>query len=289
MSRARALLVTSALAAAGCAACRAGPAAPGETLRWVDGTAGRLRVSDGGAGGTPVVLMHGLGCDREVWRAQLDHLRATRRAIAYDQRGHGDSDRAGDGVYTIEALADDLEAVRRGLGLARFVLVGHSMSGAVLTTYAGRHPDTVAGLVYLDAAGDFHAYPADEVERSVEKARKATDAAARRAMFAGDLAAARPATREQVVAALDRMDPPAFGALFASMRGVRDARARFAPYRGPAIAVENAENHDADAASAVLGLRRLEIAKTSHWLQLDQPEAVNRALDGFLAALPPAP
>jgi pimeloyl-ACP methyl ester carboxylesterase len=289
MSRARALLVSSALAAAACAACRAAPAATRETLRWVDGTAGRLRVSDGGAGGMPVVFLHGLGGDREVWRAQLDHLRATRRAIAYDQCGQGDSDRARDGVYTIEALADDLDAVRRGLGLARFVIVGHSMSGAVLTTYAGRHPDAVAGLVYLDATGDFHAYPTEAVQRSVERARKATDAAARRALFAQDLAPTRPATREQVVAALDRMDPSAFGALFASMLGVRDARARYAPYRGPAIAVENAENHDADAASAVLGLRRIEIAKTSHWIQLDQPDAVNRALDAFLAALPPEP
>src|SRR6266542_3653455 len=90
-----------------------------EQFVWVEGGAGRLRVSDGGAGGVPVVFVHGLGADLETWRAQLEHVRAARRAIAYDQRGHGESDRARDGVYTIAALADDLDHVARALALDR--------------------------------------------------------------------------------------------------------------------------------------------------------------------------
>lgn len=85
--------------------------------------------------------LHGLGYALEVWRPQIDHLRASRRVIAYDQRGHGASGKPRGGVYTLEALAPDLEAVRRGL--ERFVLVGHSLSGAVMTTYLGAHPEAV--------------------------------------------------------------------------------------------------------------------------------------------------
>jgi hypothetical protein len=44
-----------------------------------------------------------------VWRAQLEHLRVNRRVVAFDRRGHGASDRARDGVYRIEALAEDLD------------------------------------------------------------------------------------------------------------------------------------------------------------------------------------
>jgi pimeloyl-ACP methyl ester carboxylesterase len=266
----------------------AGAPAPGaERLVFVEGGAGRLCASDGGAGGTPVVLVHGLGADLEVWRAQLDHLRAAgRRAVAYDQRGHGMSDRARDGAYSIQALADDLEAVRRGLGLERMIVVGHSMSGEVLTTYAGAHPERVAGLLYLDAEGDTGAYPAAEVEAYLAKVdARALDAAGRRAQFEKSLGPARPSTRQAVLAALDRIDPPAFGALFEDMLRFRDARARLGPYHGPVAAIEVEGNEEPDLAAAVLGLRRTTVAGVSHWLQLDDPEAVSRGLDAFLASL----
>ncbi len=275
-----------------CSARRAPPASTGpsggaERIIFVEGTAGRLRVSDGGSGGTPVVLVHGLGSDLEVWRAQLDHLRAGRRAIAYDQRGHGGSERARDGVYTIEALADDLEAVRRALGLERMVLVGHSMSGQVLTTYAGARPDRVAGLFYLDALGDAHAFPRAEVAAVVARETAPTFGAAdRRAAFDDMLKEAKPATRQQVLASLDRIDPPAFGLLRKAMFELVDAAARYAPYHGPAVALEEGDRAWPGSASAVLGVRRIAIHGVSHWIQLDDPAGVSREIDAFLAGLP---
>jgi pimeloyl-ACP methyl ester carboxylesterase len=274
----------------GCAAPRAArTASPApERILSVDGGAGRLRVSDGGAGEPALVFLHGLGGDLEVWRAQLDHVRATHRAVAYDQRGHGQSQPARDGLYTLEALADDLEAVRRTLGLSRVVLVAHSMSGGVITTYAGRHPDQVAGLLYLDAVGDFHVYPADKLQPHVEGAKAAAASAeGRRGQFTDDLNPALPGTRERVFGSLDRMDPAAFGRLFEAMVGLRDARERLAPYRGPAAAIEIAAEPEPELAAAVLGLQRKVVPGVSHWLQLDAPAAVNAEIDAFLAS-PPA-
>jgi pimeloyl-ACP methyl ester carboxylesterase len=260
-----------------------------EHLTSVDGTAGRLRVSDGGAGEPAVVLLHGLAADLEVWRGQLDHLRASRRAVAYDQRGHGGSERARDGVYTVEALAADLEALRRAMGLGRMILVGHSMSGLVLTTYAAAHPDAVAGLVYVDAIGDFHAVPPEALEPVVQReASPSFGAAEQHAELEGMLGPnARPATRRFLLASLARMDPPAFAALRRSMFAVRDARARFAGYRGPSLAIEVKGNpYAASMAGQVLGIPVERIGGVSHWLQLDDPDAVNRALDAFLARVP---
>jgi pimeloyl-ACP methyl ester carboxylesterase len=248
-----------------CAAPRARAPGP-DGMTWVEGGAGRLRVSDGGSGEPAVVFVHGLGSDLEVWRAQLDHVRAFRRAVAYDQRGHGASERARDGKYTIEAL------------------VGHSMSGEVLTTYAGAHPDLVAGLLYLDAEGDTHAYPAEEVRKYLDHVHAPSlDAAGRRALFEKNLGPARPATRERVLASLDRIDPPAFGQLFEAMLEFRDGRERLAPYHGPAAALEVAGNEEQDMAAIVLGLPRATLSGVSHWLQLDDPAGVNGALDAFLA------
>src|SRR5687768_15795797 len=68
---------------------------------FVDGPAGKIRVDDGGSGGVPVLFVHGLSGRHDVWKSQLGHLRASRRAAALDLRGHGES--AGGGDYTIDA------------------------------------------------------------------------------------------------------------------------------------------------------------------------------------------
>lgn len=281
-------LVAAAVLAATALACAGAPrsTAPAERFTSVAGTAGALRLSDGGRGEPAVVLVHGLGSDLEVWRAQLDHLRRSRRAVAYDQRGHGSSERPRDGVYTIEALAEDLAAVVDALGPGRVVLIGHSLSGAVLSTYAGAHPDRVTGLVYVDAVGDFHAVPRPALDEVVAKeAAPSFGRAEVRAAFAQMLGpAAREPTRQAVLASVDRFDPRAFGALRASLFRFELGN-RLASYRGPILAVEVDGPAGPIMASAVVpGARRVTVAGVSHWLQLDDPAALDRALDDFLSA-----
>jgi pimeloyl-ACP methyl ester carboxylesterase len=255
-----------------------------ERLLEVKGGAGTLRVSDGGAGEPVLVLVHGLACDLETWRPQLDHLRARHRVVAYDQRGHGASARAAEGGYTIDALAGDLDEVVKAVGLGRFVLVGHSMSGEVITAYAGAHPEKVAALVYVDALGDFAALPREQRE-----ARLAQEAGFGlsdwKREFGEMLATARPATRAYVLGAMDRADPAAIGALRRSMILDFEAKPRFARWRGPALALEAAGNDFPVLASRVLGVPRVELAGVSHWLQLDAPAETNAAIDRFVAAL----
>ncbi len=275
------------VALAACAGSRPQPQGAAERVLSVEGGGGRLRVSDGGAGEPAVVFVHGLGSDLEAWRAQLDHLRPRRRAVAYDQRGHAGSDPARDGVYTVEALAADLDAVIRTLGIRRVVLVGHSFSGTVITAWAGAHPEAVDGLVYADAVGDFGAIPAGEVEAQVRLDRTiGPDPAARQRAFSEMLgAAARPATRERVLASVARLDAPAFAALRRSMFEFRVGD-RLARYRGPVLAVEvEGAGYPIMASNVVPGASRIGIAGVSHWLMMDDPEAFDRALDAFLATI----
>lgn len=275
------------LALAACAAARP-PQGPAERVLSVEGGAGRLRVSDGGEGEPAVVFVHGLGSDLEAWRAQLDHLRPGRRAVAYDQRGHGGSDPARGGAYTIEAMADDLDRVVRALGISRVVLVGHSFSGTVVTAWAGAHPEAVAGLVYADAVGDFGAVPREAVEEQVRQDRTlGPDPAARRRAFAEMLgSAARPSTRERVLASVARLDAPAFAALRRDMFDFRVGD-RLRGYAGPVLAVEvEGAGHPIMASKVVPRAARTAVAGVSHWLMMDDPAAFDRALDGLLAALP---
>jgi len=255
-----------------------------EKLMFVQGPAGKLRVSDGGQGGVPVVFVHGLGSEWKVWREQLDHFRKTRRAVAYDQRAHGESDAPKNGDYRIESMAEDLHAVVKSLGIDRFFLVGHSMAGTVVSAYQGKHPETLAGVVYVDAVGDMSGLPRDAVEK-VEKREAAPDYDTNEMVQDYERMVgpkARPATREAVLESASRFSPRAFAAIRRSM--VRyDPKEDVERYRGPKLAVEVEGNDFPGMASKLPDVKKRTIPNVSHWLMLDDPASLDKALDAFFA------
>jgi pimeloyl-ACP methyl ester carboxylesterase len=101
----------------------------------------------------PIVLLHGSNADLHTWQQWTDRLKSRYRVIRFDQRGHGltGADSAGD--YSRAAFAADVDRVADKLGLERFVLAGNSMGGGIALDYALSHPDRLAGLVLVDAAG----------------------------------------------------------------------------------------------------------------------------------------
>jgi len=273
-----------------CASAQTRPAASTESptaekLMFVQGPAGRLRVADGGQGNAlPVVFVHGLGSSWTVWREQLDHFRKTRRAVAYDQRAHGESDAPKDADYRIESMAKDLHAVVAALGIERFYLVGHSMAGTVVSAYQGRYPDSLAGVVYVDAVGDMSQLDRDAVA-AIEKRESSPDYGSKE--MVADYTSmvgpkARPETRKAVLDAASRFSPRAFAAIRSSM--VRyDPRLDVERYRGPKLAVEVQGNEFPGMASHLPGVKRETIPEVSHWLMLDDPRALDEKLDAFFA------
>lgn len=102
--------------------------------------------------GPPVVLCHGITATRrQVLHGSKALPRAGYEVIAYDARGHGQSDPApaGEG-YGYPRLVEDLErVVAERVGEGRFLLGGHSMGAHTAVGYALRHPDRLAGLVVI--------------------------------------------------------------------------------------------------------------------------------------------
>lgn len=247
---------------------------------FLHGTSGELHVSDGGEGpAVPVVFVHGLGSNLEAWRAPLEHLRRTRRAIAYDARGHGTSEPARDGVYSMPAMADDLDKVVTSLHVDRFWLVGHSMAGDVISAYVGGHPEKVAGLVYIDAVGDLSKAPPELKAYFNAPAPPGFGATEMRAAFTEMLGdKAKPTTRAQVLDSVAATRPEAFLAARRSMTeySPTDDVAR---YTGPKVAIDAEGNDFAFGATKSFSIaRRQTLPNVSHWLMLDDP-------DGFIAAL----
>jgi pimeloyl-ACP methyl ester carboxylesterase len=113
----------------------------------------RLHYLDwGAAGNPPMVLLHGLRGHAHSWDDFSAAMCEDYHILALDQRGRGDSEWARDGVYTTEAYVADLLGFSTALGLASFVLVGHSMGGRNGMAFSARYPDKVQKLVVVDIA-----------------------------------------------------------------------------------------------------------------------------------------
>lgn len=100
--------------------------------------------------GAPVVCLHGAMSQSHVW----DHLAAglsdSRRVIAPDLRGHGDSEPAVPPAYALQHYRDDVVALMDRIQAGRFSVVGHSMGAVLGLILAGAYPDRIERLVVVD-------------------------------------------------------------------------------------------------------------------------------------------
>lgn len=110
-----------------------------------------LAVAEEGKGGRPLLLVHGFTGAKEDFEPLLGRLASAGwHAAAPDLRGHGESAKpAGEDWYTLGGFVADVVATAGALGWDRFVLLGHSMGGAVAQRLALDHPERVGGLVLM--------------------------------------------------------------------------------------------------------------------------------------------
>lgn len=113
------------------------------------GPAGPLACWEWPGGDPAALLLHGIGNYGRVWDFVAEGIGGRLRLVAPDARGHGDSVAPADG-YIPEDFVADVVAVMDALGLARPLVVGHSMGGAHAMVLAATHPERVRALVLVD-------------------------------------------------------------------------------------------------------------------------------------------
>lgn len=113
----------------------------------------KTRYWQAGASGSPVVLLHGIGCSVLEWQHNLDALASRHRVFAVDLLGFGLSDKPADETYTIRRLARFVLDFMSAQGITRAHLAGNSLGGRLALDCAIVDPQRVASLLLVDPAG----------------------------------------------------------------------------------------------------------------------------------------
>ncbi len=254
---------------------------------------GNLHYDVRGEGPT-LLLLHAFPLDLAMWDDQVDGLAGQCRVVRFDDRGFGRS-APGDGLLSMERIADDAVALLDHLGISRAVVGGCSMGGYAAFALARRHPDRIRALVLQDTrAGADTAEARANRAALAERVLREGAVAAVEAFLSKLLGTTTQKERPEIVARVRDMilrNPP---------RGIADALAGLAAradstptlreIRVPTLVVCGDEDvltppSEAEALTRGIAGSRLEIIpKAGHLANLENPDAVNRALAAFLAA-----
>jgi non-heme chloroperoxidase len=136
----------------------------------------KLEVLDWGGTGRPLVFVPGLGNTAHIFDQFALKLTPQYHVYGITRRGFGASSAPAAG-YSADRMGDDVLAVLDALKIEKPVLAGHSLGGEELSSVGSRHPERVAGLIYLDAGYPYAYYDAShgDMRIDLEELRKKLD------------------------------------------------------------------------------------------------------------------
>jgi esterase len=138
-------------------------AAPASKSVTLDGL--KFHYLDWGGDGPPVLMLHGFTGHAHTWDSTAAGLSGRYRALALDQRGHGDSDWAP--LYGSRPMVEDVLGFLDAIDLERVILMGLSMGGNVAYLLAASHPQRVERLAVLDIGPEISPVGAERITASL--------------------------------------------------------------------------------------------------------------------------
>jgi len=106
-------------------------------------------IDEGPDEGPAIIFIHGFPFNKSMWNKQMDVLKENYRVIAYDVRGHGDSD-AGNEDFSIELFVKDLLNFMDALNIDKTILCGLSMGGYIALNAIENYPNRFEALILCD-------------------------------------------------------------------------------------------------------------------------------------------
>ena len=245
----------------------------------------RIAYDVTGEGQPTLVFVHGWCCDRSYWQPQVQHLSRQYRVVAIDLAGHGESglNRA---KWTMQAFADDVVAVLEQLDVANAVLIGHSMGAPVVLEAGIRASDRVLAVIGVEAFFDDWSLIDPEPFRGNFAE---TTTAYVKSMFmpesdrdliervASDMALGPSAVGIDALQSIQKWAADDFDRAFREIK----APVRMIQRKRTPDLLTNVRGHAPSLTSFDIAV----MPGVSHFAMMEQPQAFNRLLQGFIKEL----
>ncbi|KES08341.1 sigma factor sigB regulation protein rsbQ [Streptomyces toyocaensis] len=258
-----------------------------------------IRVTGRPAGRT-VVLVHGFGCDQNMWRLVEPALAQDFRVVLFDYVGAGRSDLSAwqeERYSSLDGYARDVVEVCEELDLRDAVVVGHSVSAMTCVLALRAAPDRIGSLVmvcpspcYIDEdgyRGGFSAEDIDELLESLESNYLGWSAAMAPVIMGNP---DRPELGEELTNSFCATDPD-IARVFARTTFLSDSRKDLAHVTVPTLILECEQDVIAPPEvgayvhAAIPGSELVTLPATGHCPQLSAPQATAAAIRSFASAL----
>ena len=243
-------------------------------------------IEEGRDEAVPIVFLHGVGSDKSVWRPQLAHFAANRRAIAFDYPGYGDSEPVA--AASRDDFAAAILSAMDALGVARAHICGLSLGGVIAIAMHALAAGRCASLTLADTFA-VHPEGSGIYQRSVEASRSMSMrdlAEARVDMLLGPAATAD--LRTEVVDTMASIDPHAYR-IGAEAVWLADQRDRARTIDVPSLVLCGAEDQitppalSEELADLIPSCDDLAIIGVAgHLANAEQPAIFNSTVDAFL-------
>ena len=237
-----------------------------------------------------LVLSHSLACSARMWDEQIAAFKDRYRILAYDTRGHGQTE-APDGIYTLEQLADDLKALLDGLRISRAHYCGLSMGGMIGQTFALMYPGIFTTLVLADTTSRIPAEAAatwqDRIRIAQEKGMKPLVEPTLARWFTEPYRKAAPPAMQRIGALIGTTPVAGYVGCCHAIPKI-NLTARLKEIRAPILIIVGEDDPGTPVAMSkeihenAPGSKLVVLPKAAHLSNIEQSAAFNRALEEFL-------
>jgi len=240
-----------------------------------------------------ITLSHSLATDLTMWEPQMESLLASYRVLRYDTRGHGKTS-VPRGHYSLEMLAEDVLGLLQALGIRKTAFMGISMGGMIGQVLGLKAPDLIEALILCDTSSRIpeEAKPVwnERIETVQSKGMESQVESTIERWFTPPFREERPEVVEKIVAMIRATSPLGY---IGCGHAIRDLNLtdKIPDIRVPTLIIVGEDDPGTPVSASrvihekIKGSELVILKSAAHLSNIEQAEAFNKAVLGFLAKI----